>query len=784
MVIILIGFPFFNSLIFNPFNQLKLFAGLIFGYKAKAVAPMSRLIVISNRLPYAIEKVCDDVVVRQSSGGLVSAIKSYFEGSTSVEDNGFDEKIWIGCMDAGEEDWALAKEMDAINAPYTIEPVFPSAELYDAYYNGFANSTIWPLFHYFPNLIEYKKEYYEAYKEVNALFVNKILEIYQPGDIIWVHDYQLMLLPNLLREKLPFAIIGFFLHIPFPSYEMFRLLPTEWKRNLLQGLLGADLVGFHTHDYVQHFIQSARMILRVESQYNNIQFKDRLIKADLFPIGIDYKKFREAIIDEDVIGICTKLEEKFARQKLIFSVDRLDYTKGLNYRLDGYEDFLNNHPEWREKVVFILNVIPSRDLIPSYIKRKRLVEEKVSTINGKFSTLDWQPLIYRYNHLDFEELCALYQVADVALITPLRDGMNLVAKEYIASCIDKGVLVLSELTGAASELSESLLVNPTDVHEVADAINTALTMPLMEQRSRLSYMQRRLAEYDVFKWTNDFISCLQEIKQEQNQLKVNVLKEETIEKIKEDFDAAGTRCILLDYDGTLAPYQKVPSMAVPSDELMLLLQQLTDDPANEVIIISGRDAKTLDTWLGHLPLNLIAEHGAAFKMKNEEWKEKVNMSPEWKERLRPMMQLYTSRCAGSFIEEKKSTLAWHYRNCHPDLGFMRSRELKNSLVQLTANTPIQVLDGNKVIEVRMTGVDKGASRMDMINNIQPDFILCIGDDTTDEDMFRMLHDRAYTIKIGRGNTAAQYTILSQMEVYPFLRTFINAIRKKQPLFIR
>jgi trehalose 6-phosphate synthase/phosphatase len=367
----------------------------------------------------------------------------------------------------------------------------------------------------------------------------------------------------------------------------------------------------------------------------------------------------------------------------------------------------------------------------------------------------------------------------VALITPLRDGMNLVAKEYIASCIDKGVLILSELTGAASELSEAVLVNPTDVEEVADSISTALTMHLIEQRSRLSYMQRRIADYNVFKWINDFLGCLQEAKDEQQGMKINLLKEENAQRIISDFAKAQKRCILLDYDGTLSPIQKMPSMASPTPELLDLLTQLCSDEKNEVVIISGRDAQTLEQWLGKLPMILVAEHGAAVKMKGEEWKEQASMSTEWKERIRPIMQLFVNRCAGSIMEEKKSTLAWHYRNTHPDLGFSRSRELRNNLLQLTGNTPLQVIDGNKVLEVRLIGVDKGTTALNMIRTINPDFVLCIGDDTTDEDMFRSISGEGYTLKVGRGNTAAEYSLLSQKDVFPFLRRFLDPVMKEQ-----
>lgn len=739
---------------------------------------MSRLIIISNRLPFSVDKMGEDVVLRQSSGGLVSAIKSYFEG-TAPDAQTFTDKIWLGNVDVAEEDWRMVTDMHAVQADFGIEAVFPDKACYDDFYFGFSNSTLWPLFHYFPSIVEYKSEYFEAYVKINQLFADKVAEVYQPGDVIWVHDYQLMLLPHMIRTKIPDATIGFFLHIPFPSYEIFRLLPSEWKRQLLTGILGADLIGFHTHDYVQHFIQSAQMVLAIENHFNTLYFKNRIIKADLFPIGIDYNKFQEASLDETVVNIVTKLEKTFEDQKVIFSVDRLDYTKGLNYRLDGFEKFLEQNGEWLGRVCFILNIIPSRDAISAYSDRKRKIEEKVSTINGKYSTLQWQPVIYRYNHLDFEELCALYQAADIGLLTPLRDGMNLVAKEYVASCIDKGVLVLSELTGAANELNEAVLVNPTDTQELADAILQGLTMPLTEQRSRLSYMKKRLKDYDVVRWVNDFLDQLQLARQEQEKNKVHYLDERSTLKILEDYGNAQKRLILLDYDGTLSPLQKLPSMASPSTDILNLLIDLAKDSHNEVVIISGRDADTLEGWLGQLDLTLVAEHGATVKYKGSEWQVQSTMSSEWKEQIKPLLELFVTRCAGSFIEEKKNTLAWHYRNTHPGLGFIRSRELRNTLMQFTTNTPLQVIDGNKVLEVRVMGIDKGNTAQNILARFNPDFALCLGDDTTDEDMFRILREKAYTIKIGNGTTSAQYSLPSQLDVLPLLKKFILPVQQEK-----
>lgn len=551
-----------------------------------------------------------------------------------------------------------------------------------------------------------------------------------------------MLLPGMIRKEKPGAKIGFFLHIPFPSYEIFRLMPTGWKSAILHGILGADLVGFHTPDYVHHFIQTCKMIIAADNQFNKLQYDGRLIKADLFPIGVDYSKFSTVASNADIMSLRSQILANYQSKKIIFSVDRLDYSKGFMYRLEGYEEFLERNPEWVEKVVFIMNVVPSRDKIPTYNEKKKQLEEKVSGLNGKFATIRWQPIIYRYNHLSFNELVALYQAADVALITPLRDGMNLVAKEFVASCTSqKAVLILSELTGAASELNEALLVNPTDSMEVANAINQALTMQSSEQKQRMALMQKRLKEYDVMKWVDDFLEQLATTKEEQQKLGVKLLDPKTIDAMIDKYENASKRMILLDYDGTLAPIKKIPSEAMPDMELIKVLEKLAKDKKNEVVVISGRDADTLQEWLGNMPLHLVGEHGAFMKLNNGSWEEQTTMVNTWKEQIRPILQVFVTRCAGSSIEEKKNTLTWHYRNTHPELGFIRSRELLNTLLQLTTNTSLQVIDGNKVLEIRQSGMDKGVTALKLINMFKPDFILCLGDDTTDEDMFKVLEKK-------------------------------------------
>lgn len=739
---------------------------------------MGRLIIISNRLPFSLDREGDKLSIRQSSGGLVSAIKSYFESNTNKEQ--LSEKLWMGVADFPQEDWEQAVASHAFRQDFGIIPLYVDKDLYDNYYNGFSNSVLWPLFHYFSSLVEYESRFFDAYVRVNQQFADTLAPLLQPDDQVWIHDYQLMLLPHLLRQKKQDATIGFFLHIPFPSYEIFRLLPTEWKKSLLQGVMGADLIGFHTYDYVQHFLQSVKMLLGVESYFHNLQYQDRLVRIDLFPIGIDYNKFYQAASDPEVLDMCNKIRNNLEDKKIIFSVDRLDYTKGLSSRLNGFEYFLDRYPEWREKMVFILNIVPSRSSIPAYLERKKMIEEKIGTINGRFSTISWQPVIYRYNHLSFKELIALYQAADVALITPLRDGMNLVAKEYVASCASgRGVLILSELAGAASELSEAILVNPTDTADVASSITRALAMPLYEQRNRLALMQRRLQEYDVIKWVNDFMDQLTQVKQEQKKQQVKVLDDKALTTIRRHYLNAKNRCILLDYDGTLVPFTRLPSEASPDNAVRDMLSRLTSDARNHVIVISGRDLSSLDRWLGAMPLTLVAEHGASFKMRNGTWQQLVSVSDLWKDEIRRIMQLFVIRCAGSFIEEKTNTIAWHYRNTQTGLGFSRSRELLNTLSQLIQNTTLQVIDGNKVVEVRIAGFDKGATALKIVNEQDPDFVLCIGDDTTDEDMFKALEGEAYTIKVNNGASAAQYTILSQQQVLPLLNKLIAPLAEPQ-----
>ena len=372
------------------------------------------------------------------------------------------------------------------------------------YYHGFCNRTIWPLFHYFPLYTTYSEEYWQAYERVNTAFANIVAGIAKPNDIIWVHDYHLMLLPKLLRERLPRATVGFFLHIPFPSFEVFRLLP--WREQIMEGLLGADLIGFHTHDYTGHFLDSAHRLLGYEVAMGQLTVDDRVVRADAFPMGINYDQFSGVASDEKAQAEIKRFRKKTRDCKVILSVDRLDYTKGIPQRLEAFSVFLDNNPKFQRKVIFVLLVVPSRTRVEHYVQLKQQVDGLVGEINGKHGAIGWMPIWYLYRPLPFHSLAALYRLADVALVTPLRDGMNLVAKEYVATKTDgKGVLILSETAGAAQELGEALIINANNQEDIAQALAKALEMPEQEQIERNRIMQKRLRHYNVERWANEFI---------------------------------------------------------------------------------------------------------------------------------------------------------------------------------------------------------------------------------------------------------------------------------------
>lgn len=459
---------------------------------------------------------------------------------------------------------------------------------------------------------------------------------------------------------------------------------------------------------------------------------------------------------------------------MILSVDRLDYTKGVYSRLMAYRNFLKKYRQYMKKVVFILIIVPSRIGVVQYQLMKDKLDKLVSEINSEFGDLDWQPVLYQYKHIPFNSLVALYSIADIALITPLRDGMNLVAKEYIASKKDNGALILSDTAGASKELPESFIINPNDIDEITETIKVILESDEESLKERLYSMQKRLSEYTVVKWASDFLKNLERIRKETNEIEVKIVSSDIRAKILKDFQKAQKRIILLDYDGTLVPFSKLPAKAVIDKELYEIISGISN--ISDVLILSGRKADFLSQQFEGINISISAEHGALIKEKGGNWKIMTHLDVGWKNEIMQIFKHYTTRLPGSFIEEKSFSIVFHYRNCDPEMSEIRIKEFRDELINYTSNLNLQILEGNKILEVRNYDINKANAGMYFIDKDNYEFILFIGDDWTDEDLFKVLKDKnAYTIKVGIENSNAKYNLYDFKDIRKLLREMLYAI---------
>jgi trehalose 6-phosphate synthase/phosphatase len=727
-----------------------------------------RLIVVSNRLPFTVRLDKDEIRLDPSAGGLVTGLGTFLD-SYKFHFPRQSRHVWLG--------WAGSTIPEAFHAEVRARalaqcgacPVFLSAPDMEEFYRGFCNKTLWPLFHYFPSYVVYEEEFWQTYRRVNCQFRDALLGFLQPRDVVWVQDYHLMLLPGLLREKAPEALVGFFLHTPFPSFEIFRMLPTRWRHDLLEGMLGADLVGFHTYEYMQHFLQTVLRICGHEHHMGYLTLPDHVVKVETYPMGIDFEKFFATASAPETELERSRLQRSLAGFRTVLSIDRLDYSKGILHRLEGFELLLDLYPQYRGKLVLVMVVVPSRIGVLHYELMKKQIEELVGRINGKFGSIGWTPVLYQYRHLTLHPLSALYGISDVALVTPLRDGMNLIAKEYIASRTDRtGVLILSEMAGAAKELGEALIVNPNDRRQLAESLREALEMPPQEQERRNAIMQERLRRYDVIRWANDFCTQLSGMKAVQKQFNARLVVPRVARRIAAKYARARRRLLFIDYDGTLVPFQRRPHLAAPTEAVSGLLRRLAGDPCNTVVLVSGRDKRTLETWFGSLPIGMVAEHGVWFRKKGEDWHQIRSQDRSWKSSLLPVLVQYADRLPGSFVEEKEYSIAWHYRSADPDQSRLVATELLDTLVHFTANTEVQVLQGNKVLELRSAGANKRRAASHWISRSRYDFIFAVGDDLTDEDLFQGLPEDAWSLHVGLGKTSARFNLRHPDEVVEFL----------------
>lgn len=731
---------------------------------------MSRVLIVSNRLPITVKRTQEGIEVERSAGGLATGLRGVHERGGGM---------WIGWPGVGDdtlsdaERASIAPRLDELR----VVPVPLTEDEIHSYYEGFCNGILWPLFHYLMGTLPLEFQGYELYEDINRRFADAICAQHQPGDVVWVHDYQLMLVPSMVRKRIPDANIGYFLHIPFPSSEVFRTLP--FRRQLLRGLLGADLIGFHTATYMRHFASASMRTLGIGAEVDSLRVGGRHVRIGVFPMGIDVDTFAATAARDDIKEKARALRGDVGPDyKVIVGVDRLDYTKGIRRRLLAFERLLHKHPELRGKVRLVQCAAPSRTNVEAYQDFRHEVEAQLGSIVGRYATPDWVPVHFIMRGTPMEEIVTLYRAADVALVTPIRDGMNLVAKEFIASRDDEdGVLVLSEFAGAASELAEAVMVNPFDVDGMADELYAALTMPEDERRTRMRGLRRRVMGSSVQSWAQSFLDAIA-AKAKTRKPRTAPSSEERIAKLRARLREAPYLILLLDYEGTLTEFASTPQLARPGKDLYELLARLAKRPNTEVHITSGRDRETMERWLGKLPVTLHAEHGFWMRAAGGEARETATLSETgWRDAARDILRGYAERTPGALVEEKPASLAFHYRAVEPDFGTQQANELRQHLLGLFSNAPVEIVAGNKVIELRPQGVHKGRIVERLAADIEhrhPEALLvAFGDDSSDEDTFAALPEHAVAIRVGSGYSQAPYRVSGVDDVRELLSALVD-----------
>lgn len=724
---------------------------------------MPRLLIVSNRLPVTAREERGKMRLIPSPGGLATALRAPHERS---------DGRWFGW--AGDLSGTSAAERADIEDQlrrFRTVPVQITAREIAHYYDRFSNGVLWPLLHYQIDKVNLDADRdWQVYKRVNRRFADAVAAEYRSGDLIWVHDYQLALVPGYLREVLPDARIGFFLHVPFPAADVFRILP--WREEVLQGILGADVVGFHTSGYRHNFSHAAALILGLDMGVDALEVFGRRVRVGVYPISIDAAAFAQAAEKPEVLEDVRRLRAETAGKRIVLGIDRLDYTKGIPRRLLAIDRYLSRETQ-SHPLHFIQLAVPTRERVDAYSELRRSVNELVGRVNSHHGSPSGAPVHLLYRSVSFAELVALYRAADVMLVTPLRDGMNLVAKEYVASRTDdQGVLILSELAGAADELHGALSVNPYDLEQVASAIGEALDMGPEEQRLRMGSMRAQVQRADIHAWCRSFLEELEGPPTAPVEAPARLASAVTIAERTIEIQRAPARLLLLDYDGTLVPLAALPDLATPDGALLDLLRQLVEQPGTEVHVVSGRLRETLDRWLGALPIGLHAEHGLWSRV-GSTWLPSGEPEVEWKPRIRHLFADTAARTPGALIEEKTAALTLHYRTCDPTLAGERLRELRPALERALRDGPAEILDGAKVIEVRQRGFDKGKIARRLLADLRPDAaVLAAGDDTTDEDMFDVLPASAVSIRVGPGKSRAMYRVDTPTELRAVLRRLL------------
>lgn len=720
-----------------------------------------RLIVVANRLPVSAFKDGDGKWRLQvSAGGLVSALMGIGNFSTR----------WIGWPGVYIEEGIERDQLTEALESEGYSPVYLDEKTCDLHYNGFCNSVLWQLFHYVPLNIDSKlsetrtlQNQWTVHQHANRVFADVVMKYYQPGDIVWVQDYHLMLLPAILKEEYPRMKVGFFLHTPFPSSEIYRTLPV--REELLRSVLRADLIGFHTYDYARHFVSACTRILGLEGTPAGVEDNGSLTRVAAFPIGIDPDRFTAALEAPEVRANIAQLLNRYAGRKVMLGVDRLDMIKGIPQKLLAFEKFLEENPGWRDKVLLVQIAVPSRTDVPEYQKLRSMVHEIVGRINGQYGTLTHVPIYHLDRQLSFDELVALYAITDVALVTSLRDGMNLVSYEYVACQRDNaGVLILSEFAGAAQSLGAgAILVNPWNINDLAHAIEYALTMSDSERRERHRQNYMHVTIHTAQTWADTFISELNDTHVEAELRTKDIPPHLDIPSVVSSFIQSKKRLLVLGYNATLTTAVEAPRQPKKHfDQIQALtrvnpaayscLAALSKDPSVEIIVFSGSEKERLEEVFGELDIWIAAENGAVIKSaQSDDWVTLAEIpGGDWKESVQLVFEYFCERTPRSFVEQRGTSLVWNYKYADVEFGRIQARDLlQHLLTGPISNAPVDIVRGAKSVEVRPVGVTKGVTMERILSYIGKihdlasiDFVLVAGHFLTrDESVFTLFEGK-------------------------------------------
>ncbi|WP_394552462.1 bifunctional alpha,alpha-trehalose-phosphate synthase (UDP-forming)/trehalose-phosphatase [Agromyces sp. MMS24-JH15] len=712
------------------------------------------MIVVSNRLPVDYEEGPDGSTGWKSSpGGLVTALEPIMRAADGA---------WVGWAGVADREFDPF-EHDGIS----IIPVPLTPDEIEDYYEGFSNDTLWPLYHDVIAPPSFHREWWDAYVRVNRRFAEAAARAAAEGAVVWVQDYQLQLVPRMLREQRPDLVIGFFNHIPFPAYGIYSQLP--WRRQVLEGLLGADVIGFQRAADAGNFSRAIRRLFGYTTRGSTIEVPDpdgsvRRVVARHFPISIDAAGFEEIARRPDVQARSREIRESLGNPSTIMlGVDRLDYTKGIRHRMKAFGELLRDGRLSVEDVTLVQVASPSRERVETYRQLRDEIELTVGRLNGDQSTLGHQAIAYLHHGYPREEMVALYLAADVMLVTALRDGMNLVAKEYVACRFDNdGVLVLSEFTGASDELRQAVLVNPHDIEGLKDAIELAIGMPHRDRTRRMRSLRKRVRENDVANWSATFLETL---------TGTGRITPGVSEALALSLDAlAGAERLLvaLDFDGTLAPIVDRPDEARATPPARDALIRLAATPDTRVAIVSGRALASLvdvaDPPEGAL---LSGSHGVELQL--DGGSVTVDLRDTEREHLRRLTRIVEEAAAtvdGAWVEFKPAGVALHTRRLSPHVGVALQQDARERVTR--ALRGITVRAGKSVIEFAVRSNDKGESLRRLRQHAGATAVLYVGDDVTDEDAFAALEDGDLGVKVGQGKSIAAHRVRSPEEVAELL----------------